>query len=96
MRHRAELLTRKRRGGETVAELGQAVRKLVRRAYPDSGPVFQEEFAIEQFKNVLDDYDLKQALFQGKPKTLDDATEAVAEAEAWLKAGTETGNWSLY
>ena len=48
--------------------------------------MFQEEFAIEQFKNALDDYELKQALFQGKPKTLDDAVEITAEAEAWLKA----------
>ena len=86
VRHRAELSTRRRRPGETVAELGQVIRKLVKRAYPDSGLAFQDEFAIEQFKNALDDYDLKQALFQGKPKTLDDAVEIVAEAEAWLKA----------
>ncbi len=27
---------------------------------------------------------MKQALFQGKPKTLDDATEITTKAEAWL------------
>ena len=36
-RHRAELTSRKRHIGETVAELGLAMRKLVRRAYPDCG-----------------------------------------------------------
>ncbi len=57
VRHRAELISRRRRPGETLAELGQAIRKLVRRAYPDSGVEFQEEFAIEQFKNALEDFE---------------------------------------
>ena len=61
------------------------MRKLVRRAYPDCGSTFQEDFAIEQFKNALDDYELKRALFQGKPTSLDEAVEIVAEAEAWYK-----------
>lgn len=86
IRHRAELTSRKRRVGESVAELGQAIRKLVRRAYPKNGLEFQEDFAVEQFKNALGDLELKRALFQGKPTTLDEAVEIVSEAEAWLKA----------
>ena len=86
VRNRAELTNRKRLVGESVAELGQAVRKLVRRAYPKSGLAFQEDFAVEQFKNALDDLELKRALFQGKPNTLDEAVDMASEAEAWMKA----------
>ena len=77
------MTTRKRRADETPAELSQSIRKLVRWPYPDSGLEFQEEIAIKQVKN---NFELKQALFRGKPKTLDEATEIVTEAEDWLKA----------
>ena len=63
-----------------MPKLGLAMRKLVRRAYPDCGSTFQEDFSIEQFKNALDDYELKRALFQGKPTSLDEAVEIMA----WL------------
>ena len=63
-----------------------AIRKLVRRAYPESGATLQEDYAVEQFKNALNDFELKRALFQGKPASLDEAVEIVAEAEAWGKA----------
>ena len=53
--------------------------------YPDSSSKFMEDFAIEQFKDALDDIDLKGALSQGKPSTLDEAVEIVAEAEAWYQ-----------
>ena len=36
-------------------------------------------------QNILD-YELKRPLFQGKPTSLDEVVEIVAEAEAWYKA----------
>ena len=41
-RHRAELTSRRRWAGKTIAELGQAIHELVHRAYPEIGLTFRE------------------------------------------------------
>lgn len=86
-RYRAELNSCKRKSGESMPELGQRIRQLVRRAYPESSIAFQEDFAIECFKNSLDDVDLKKVIVQSKPKSLDLAVDLVdlAEIDTWLQ-----------
>lgn len=81
-----EFRSRKRRSGESLPELGQAMRRLVMQAYPDMSIESQEQLVTEQFKDAVDDGDLRSAIFRAKAKTLDQAVAAAVETECFLKA----------
>jgi hypothetical protein len=49
---------------------------------PDS----QEQLAKEQFKDAVDDSELRSAIFRAKPRNLEEAVSAAIETECFLKA----------
>ena len=81
-----EFRNRKRQVHETIQELGQAMRQLVSLAYPDMSVETQEQLVKEQFKDAIDDSELRAAIFRARPKTLEDAISAAIETECFLKA----------
>ena len=62
------------------------MRRLVMQAYPDMSIESQEQLVTEQFKDAVDDGDLRSAIFRAKAKTLDQAVAAAVETECFLKA----------
>jgi len=87
--HKATLLGRRRKAGETMTELGQDVRRLVNHAYPDFPQRAKEEIAIERFLDALDSSDIRLAIHQQNPKTLDHAIEVGLQIEAWKHADNQ-------
>jgi len=86
-----EFRNRKRKPGETLQELAQSLRQLVVRAYPDMPIASQELLANEQFKDALEDGELRAAIFRQRPKTLEEALSAAIEMECFLKAEKARG-----
>ena len=84
--HKAELLSRKRKDGESLGELGQAIRKLVSCAYPEFPLVAQEEIAVERFLDALEKPAMRMAIHQAEPENLDQAVEKGLQMEAWETA----------
>ena len=81
--HKAELLSKKRKKGEGLAELGQSIRRLVQFAYPRITGDAREELAVEKFVDALDDAELRRAIYQEDPKTLAEAIDSGFKNEAW-------------
>ena len=81
-----ELKARRRQPKETIPELGQAIRELTSLAYPDMSRDVRERLAKEHFKDAVNDQQLRTAIFQCKPATLDEAVTAALEMESFLQA----------
>jgi len=58
---------------DTLLELGNRIRTLARKAYPDVEAVLRDELARDQFVRSLDNVDLTLKLRHNMPATLDDA-----------------------
>ena len=80
--HKAELMNRRRRSGETLSELGQAIRQLVNYAYPNFNKEAKEEVAIEIFLDALTP-EIRRTIYQESPTTLNEAIERGLKLEAW-------------
>ena len=80
---KAELRARCRRPGESLPELGQDIRRLVMNAYPRIKQEGLEELAVERFRQAIRDSSVRLAVFQSKPKTLDEVVRAAVDAESW-------------
>lgn len=88
------LLERKKRVGESLAEYGNAVKHLVKRAFPSGGKSAGFDFSAEQQEAKTVDYfisglspQLKASLLrQKKPATLGDALDAAKAEERILSA----------
>ena len=80
--HRAELKSRRRKEGESIAELARAFRKLAGMAYPELTFHLQETLAMENFLEALD-YDTALAVHQAQCTTLNQAAKVATELEAF-------------
>ncbi len=81
-----EFRNRKRKPGESLQELAQSLRHLVVKAYPDMAVDSQELLATEQFKDALEDTEIRAAIFRQKPKNMEDTVSTAIEAECFIKA----------
>ena len=81
--HKAELLSRKRRPGESLSELGQQIRTLVTFAHPKFQGEALEEMVLEKFLDALPSAELRKAIYQTNPQRLNDAVETGLQIEAW-------------
>ena len=81
--HKAELLSRRRKNGESLAELGQSIRTLVTYAYPKLTGDAKEELIIEKFLDALPSSELRKNIYQSNPQKLNDAIECGLKVEAW-------------
>ena len=64
------LKSRRRKKGETLPELAQGIRRLVRNAYPDANYQMMDSLAKDQFMDALDNPDLRWKIFQTGQKVL--------------------------
>ena len=84
--YRAQLKSRQRRTGESLAELAQETKRSVRRAYPDASSDLRATLGRDAFVDALAEPDLEWAVYQGKPKTVDQALHLALEYEAFQKS----------
>lgn len=81
--HRAQLKGKLRKTDESLTELAQAIRTLVRKSYPIAVSETTETLARDAFIDSLNESEMEWAVHQGKPCTLDDALRLALEYEAF-------------
>jgi hypothetical protein len=84
--HKANLRTRKRQQGESLAELAQEIRVLVRKAYPKATGEIYEELTIAAFTEALSDTDLEWTVVNSCPTTSEEALTVATRLEAFRLA----------
>ena len=70
---RTQLKSRAKNKVETIPELAQAIKKLVRQAYPGVGKDVIEILSMDHFIDALPDTDIRLRVRKFCPKTLADA-----------------------
>ena len=83
--YRAQLKVKTREGTETLTELAQDIKKLVRKAYPNASLDMREIMAKDSFVDALNNADMEWSVFHGKPQTLCEAVTLALEYEAFHK-----------
>lgn len=79
---RTQLKSRSRNKGESIPELAQAIKKLVRQAYPGVNKDVIETLSIDQFVDALSDSDIRLRVREFGPKTLADAERTALRLES--------------
>ncbi|MEW8544977.1 MAG: hypothetical protein AB2693_15740, partial [Candidatus Thiodiazotropha sp.] len=80
--YRAQLKSRVRNKGESVPELAQAVKKLVRQAYPGVNKDVIETLSVDIFIDALTDSEIRLRVRELGPKTLADAERTALRLES--------------
>ena len=83
---RAQLRLRRKKADETLPQMAQDIRRLVRLAFPTADEHVREALAKEGFLDALVDTDLKWQVVQARPPTLDEAARVAVELEAFIQA----------
>ena len=81
--YRVQLRERRQKASETMAELGQDIRRLTNLAYPKAPSDVRETLAKEQFVDSLVNSEVRLKIKQARPVNLNDA---VRELEAFYRA----------
>ena len=81
--YRTQLKSRTRNKGETIPELAQAIKKLVRQAYPGVNKEVIETLSLDYFIDAINDSDLRLRLREAGPKSLEDAEQTAVRIEAY-------------
>lgn len=84
--YRAQLRNVQRLEKQTLPELGQEIRRLVRLAYPTAPENVIDALGKDCFIDALEDKDLRWRIYQVKAKTLDEAVCSAVEMESYKKA----------
>ena len=84
--YQAELESRVREPGESLPALGQDIRKLVTKAYPELSGEAAEVFTIRSFVHAIPDPEQRLRIHEGAPKTLEEAIQLAITREAWQAA----------
>ncbi|MCG7876662.1 MAG: hypothetical protein N0C90_10055 [Candidatus Thiodiazotropha endolucinida] len=79
---RTQLKSRSRTKGESIPELAQAIKKLVRQAYPGVNKDVIETLSIDHFIDALSDSDIRLRVRELGPKTLADAERTALRLES--------------
>ena len=88
---RAILKTRVRQSDETLPALAQAVRRLVKQAYPTAPNELMDSLACDHFVDALMDSDTRWRIQQTRPQSLDQAVKVAVELEAFREADRQRG-----
>ncbi|KAH3789639.1 hypothetical protein DPMN_167824 [Dreissena polymorpha] len=83
--YRVQLRDRRQRASETLAELGQDIRRLANLAYPSAPTEVRDTLAKEQFIDSLVNSDLRLKVKQARPTYLNDAVRHAVELEAFFR-----------
>ena len=79
-----EFQTRRRLKGESWEELGDNLRILADKAFPDLEDKAKEQLSLDRYLHQLDRPELALAVRQSRPKTIDDAVAYTLETESYL------------
>ena len=93
-RYLTKFETRKRRPEEPIASLGDDLRLLTQRAYPDLGPDAQESLALHQFYKAIT-LEMKCRCIDRDCRTVEDAVQVVERYESILGEGNEKKKSSI-
>lgn len=81
--YRNQLDTRIRKRGESLPELAQDIKRLVRLSYPDIPQHVQDNLAYKSFREAITDYELGVAITHSNTDTIDDALNSALKHEAF-------------
>ena len=84
--YRVQMRERHQRAGESLPELGQAIRRLANLAYPTAPTEIRETLSKDQFVDALQDSEMRIRIKQARPKYLNDAIQLAVELEAYNRA----------
>ncbi|MCG7879154.1 MAG: hypothetical protein N0C90_22890, partial [Candidatus Thiodiazotropha endolucinida] len=90
--YRAQIKSRLRKKSESVQELATDIKRLVRRAYPQATVDLKDQIARDCFIDSLNEHELEWFVYQGKPKTVDEAMQLALEYEAFQAGRKRTLN----
>ena len=80
-----ELRNRRQGPKETLQELGQAVRDLTVKAYPEIPEEARECLGKNHFVDAVGSQAVREGIYRVRPRTLDEAIQAALEAESFEK-----------
>ena len=80
-----QLKARKRKKGETLAELMRDIRRLFIQAYPAQNDVLSTSVAKDAFIDALEDKELMIRVMEREPQTLDEAYKIAERMELYTK-----------
>ena len=84
-----ELRHRRQGPKETLQELGQAIRDLTVKAYPEIPEEARERLGKTHFVDAVGSQVVREGIYRIRPKTLDEAILAALEAESFEKVEAE-------
>ena len=84
--YRVQLQERCQKASESMAELGQEIRRLTNLAYPKAPSDVRETLAKEQFVDALVNSEMRLKIEQARPVDLNDAVRHAVELEAFYRA----------
>ena len=90
--YQAQLMTRRRGESETWPQLGQAIKRLVRQAYPEADVHTQDRLAREAFVDAIDDRELRSRVRDKEPETLSRAVQVAVRSEAYHEVDKAKGD----
>jgi hypothetical protein len=84
--YRVQLKERRQKASETLPELGQAIRRLVNKAYPKAPAEVRETLSTEHFLDSLVNSEMRIRIKQSRPANLNEAICLAVELDALYKA----------
>ena len=84
-----ELRHRRQGAKETIQELGQAVRDLTVKAYPEISEEARERLGKNHFIDAVDSQVVREGIYRARPKSLDEAIQAALETESIEKVESQ-------
>ena len=81
----AQLKTRQQNPHETIQELGAAISELVHLAYPDAPMQLLNRMEVLHFRDALTEAEIRSALYNAKPSTLDEAIQTAIQTESFIE-----------
>jgi hypothetical protein len=84
--YRVHMHERRQISGESLPELGQAIRRLANLAYPATTAEIRETLSKDQFVDALIDSEMRIRIKQARPRYLNDAIQLAVELEAYNRA----------
>jgi uncharacterized C2H2 Zn-finger protein len=84
--YRAQMRERRQTAGESLPELGQAIRRLANLAYPTATAEIRETLSKDQFVDALVDSEMRIRIKQARPRNLNEAIQLAVELEAYTRA----------
>ena len=84
--YRMQMKNKVKKRSESLAELVEDIKRLVRQAYPMFPVTMREPLAMDCFIDALPDQDMRWSIYQSKPKGIDEALKLASEYEGFRMA----------